>query len=107
MKVSNNNPNAVGSSTLSKTGQTQATDASKKSQTKTPISSEQIKDSSDVKMSDKARSMQKAMELARPNDGIDEAKVARLQKLIDEGKYKIDASAIAEKMVDEHLLMPS
>lgn len=107
MKVSNNNPNAIGSNQLTKTGQTQSTDASKKSQTKTAISSEQIKDSSDVKMSDKARGMQKAMELARPNDGIDEAKVARLQKLIDDGKYNVDASAIAERLVDEHLLMPS
>ena len=34
---------------------------------------------------------------------VDEAKIAKLQKLIDEGKYKVDAKAIADKMVDEHL----
>ena len=39
--------------------------------------------------------------LAAPD--IDEAKVSRLQKLIDEGKYKVDAKEIADKMVDEQL----
>ena len=43
---------------------------------------------------------------AKAIDDIDEAKVARLQKLIDEGKYNVDADAIADRMIDEHSKMP-
>jgi flagellar biosynthesis anti-sigma factor FlgM len=37
---------------------------------------------------------------------VDEAKVARLQKMIDEGSYKTDAAAIADRLVDAHLALP-
>ncbi len=58
---------------------------------------------SKVEVSDRAQMMAKAKSIAK-NDDIDEAKVARLQKMIDEGKYKVDADKIADKLVDEHLL---
>jgi negative regulator of flagellin synthesis FlgM len=58
-----------------------------------------------VNVSERAQMMQKAKDIASNGD-IDEAKVARLQKLIDEGKYKTDAKAIADKLVDEHLSIP-
>jgi len=61
-------------------------------------------DSARVEMSKEAMSMQKAKQLANPN-GIDEAKVARLQKMIDEGKYHVDSSALADRIIDEHLKM--
>jgi negative regulator of flagellin synthesis FlgM len=63
-------------------------------------------DSSRVDVSSRAQEMRKAKELATPSDSIDEAKVARLQKMIDEGNYKIDAEAIADRLVDEHMKMP-
>jgi len=59
-----------------------------------------------VNVSERAQMMQKAKEIASRPDTIDEAKVARLQKLIDEGKYKVDAQAIADRLVDEHLATP-
>jgi negative regulator of flagellin synthesis FlgM len=59
-------------------------------------------DSSQVKMSADAQAMQKAKAIAG-KDTVDEAKVARLQSLIDSGKYSVDAAAIADRMVDEHL----
>lgn len=61
---------------------------------------------SKVDVSEKALLMQKATEIAKKSDDMDEAKIARFQKLIDEGKYNVDASAVADKLVDEHLLMP-
>jgi len=61
--------------------------------------------SAKVDVSDRAQMMQKAKELASHNS-VDEAKVARLQKMIDEGKYKTDASAIADRLVDEHMSFP-
>lgn len=68
-------------------------------------SKEALANSAKVDVSDRAQMMQKAKDIAS-KDTIDEAKVARLQKLIDEGKYKTDASAIADKLVEEHLLIP-
>jgi negative regulator of flagellin synthesis FlgM len=64
-------------------------------------------DSSRVEVSERAQTIKKARELATPDNSIDEAKVARLQKLIDKGEYSVDASAIADKMVDEHMMLPS
>lgn len=63
-------------------------------------------DSARVDLSSRAQDMARAKELATPDDGIDEAKVARLQKLIDAGQYKVDAEAIADRLVDEHSKMP-
>jgi negative regulator of flagellin synthesis FlgM len=62
-------------------------------------------ESSQVDVSDRAQMMQKAKQIAS-NDTIDEAKVARLQKLIDAGDYKTDANAIADRLVDEHMNFP-
>jgi len=64
--------------------------------------SSNIGGSSKVDVSDRAQMMQKAKEIASQGT-VDEARVARLQKLIDEGKYKTDANAIADRLVDEHM----
>ena len=61
---------------------------------------------SKVNVSEQAKQIQKAKEIAS-DQSIDHAKVARLQKLIDDGKYNIDASAVADRMVDEHFMMKS
>lgn len=61
--------------------------------------------SAKINLSDRAQQMQKAKDIASAST-VDEAKVARLQKMIDEGKYKVDADAIADRLVDEHLRMP-
>jgi flagellar biosynthesis anti-sigma factor FlgM len=55
-----------------------------------------------VNVSERAQMMQKAKDIAAKSD-VNEAKVAQLQKLIDQGEYKVDASAIADKMIDEQL----
>lgn len=62
--------------------------------------------SAQVSLSNQAQQIKKATEIAK-DDSVDEAKIARLQSLIDGGKYKIDAAKIADKLVDEHLDMPS
>lgn len=56
-----------------------------------------------VQLSDRAQEMNRIKELAKAAPDIDEAKVARLQKQIDEGTYKVDAKSIADKMVDDHI----
>lgn len=64
-----------------------------------------VKGSDRLELSERAQRMSKAREIASESS-VDEAKVARLQKMIDEGNYNVDASAIADKLVDQHLLMP-
>lgn len=61
--------------------------------------------STKIDLSDRAQMMQRAKEIGS-RDTVDEAKVARLQKMIDEGKYVTDSSAIADKLVDEHMNFP-
>ena len=66
-----------------------------------------IDSSTSVNVSSRAQDSMKAKELATPSMGIDDAKVARLQAMIDKGEYKVNADAIAERMLDEHMKMPS
>ncbi len=56
-----------------------------------------------VDLSPRAQEMKKAKEVAMAAPDVDEAKVARLQKMIDEGKYNVAAKDIADKMVDDEL----
>src|SRR5689334_10878232 len=90
-----------------------ATGQAKKLESKTPAgldkagSTQTTASGEKVHLSQRVLDMQKIKELATPTDTVDEAKVARLQKLIDEGKYKVDADAIADRLVDDHLNLPS
>ncbi len=67
------------------------------------LTSSSMGESSKVELSPKALEAKKIKELALAAPDVDEAKVAKFRKLIDEGKYNIDAKAIADRMVDEHL----
>lgn len=60
-----------------------------------------VDDSTKVNLSQRAQDIKKAKEIALATPDIREEKVAKLQKLIDDGKYKVDAKDIADKMVDE------
>lgn len=63
-----------------------------------------IDSSAKVNVSQKAQAFSKAKAIAS-DQSVDEAKVARLQKLIDDGNYSVDAEAIADRLVGEHLLI--
>lgn len=56
-----------------------------------------------VNLSERAMDIKKAKEIAMATPDVREDKVAELQKLIDSGKYKVDAKEIADKMVDEEM----
>lgn len=101
MKINNtsvkpNGANALRGKELEKNAKTQE-------MTNAPIDSAQTSGAAKVAVSTEAQAFQKAKAIAS-KDTIDEAKVARLQKLIDEGKYKVDSKAVADRMVDEHIL---
>lgn len=67
------------------------------------LQSSGLGESSRVELSPRAQEAKRIKELAMAAPDVDEAKVAKFRKLIDEGKYNIDAKAIADRMVDEHL----
>lgn len=68
-------------------------------------SKQSTKGSSQVDLSERAQLMAKAKEIASKTN-VDETKVARLQKLIDEGKYQVDADKVADRLVDAHMDFP-
>ena len=56
-----------------------------------------------VNLSKRAQQTQKAHMIAsEPSFNAD--KVARLQKMIDDGTYKVDSAAVADRLVDNHLI---
>jgi negative regulator of flagellin synthesis FlgM len=111
MKISN--PSAKGSTSISSSvgadeiaKSSRARDKASASIGKSETEKAGMADSARVDMSTRAVEMNRAKEIASSGVGVDEAKVARLQKLIDGGNYKVDAEAIADRLLDEHLKMP-
>lgn len=58
---------------------------------------------SKVAVSSRAQEAKKIKELALAAPDVDQAKVEKFRKLIEDGKYKVDAQAVADKMVDDEL----
>lgn len=56
-----------------------------------------------VEVSPKAQEAKKIKELAMAAPDVDMEKVAHFRNLIDSGQYKVDAQAVADRMVDDHL----
>lgn len=57
-----------------------------------------------IDISDAARLMKQASDIAHSVPDIRADKVAELKKRIADGNYNVDAGQIADKLVDEHLL---
>lgn len=58
---------------------------------------------SNVEISDGALLMRQASEIAKNSPDIRADKVAALKAQIQNGSYRVDAKAVADKLVDEHL----
>jgi negative regulator of flagellin synthesis FlgM len=65
----------------------------------------ELGNASKVEVSPRAQEARRIKELANAAPDIDEAKVAKFRELIDGGKYKVDAKAVADRLVDEQLSM--
>lgn len=96
--------NPTASQVQASKGREVSSDLKAKQKSASALSPEMLSESSKVQVSDRAQMMAKAKAIAKA-DSADEAKIARLQKMIDAGTYKVDSSAVADKLVDEHLLM--
>lgn len=100
MKVSNKIGNPMSTSDAAKLTKS-STDAVNEKSRKSARSSG-VESSAKVDVSQRAQDIRKAKEIAM-SSSVDEAKVERLQKLIDAGKYSVDAGTVADRLVDEHL----
>ncbi len=97
-------------SDLSKTEASKTDKASKSSQTAAnqnikEIFPERTGDAVKVDLSTQAKDIRQAKELAMATPDIDFAKVEKFQRLIDEGKYKVDSKAVDDRMVEDNLMM--
>lgn len=84
---------------------TDKVDVKGKNAKKTPASGEEILSAARVDLSPRAQEMKRIKEVALSAPDVNMDKVAKFQKLIDEGKYKVNADSVADRMVDEHLLL--
>jgi negative regulator of flagellin synthesis FlgM len=58
--------------------------------------------SAKVKLSERAQDMKKIRSAVDSAPDVNEEKIAKFKGLINSGNYKVDAKAVADKMVDEH-----
>lgn len=104
MKVSNSGPkNVAGNAPATSTEATKSARSGKSAAAEALGAT--VGSSTKVDVSSRAQEMKRAKEMATPSNDIDEAKVARLQAMIDSGSYKVDADALAERLVSEQLKM--
>jgi negative regulator of flagellin synthesis FlgM len=105
MKVTNQSQNQLQNVSAKKSDKAKGTSGDLK---KLPSSGAEALGATEVAMSSKARDLQKIKDVAiGSSPDVDEAKVAKYQKLIDSGNYKVDAKGLADKLVDEQLKMSS
>ncbi len=62
-------------------------------------------DSVNAEISSKAKDMAKAKQIATDTSDVREAKIAELREKIQNKKYDVSSSAIADKLVDDHIRM--
>lgn len=61
--------------------------------------------SAKLELSPRAQEMKKIKEAATSAPDVDMAKVEKFRRMIDDGTYKVDAKAVASKMIDEEIEM--
>lgn len=79
------------------------TDKAKSAEALKDLPFETKTDAVKVDLSERAQDVRKAKEMAMASPDVDQAKVEKFRKLIDDGQYKVDAKAVADRLVDEHM----
>ncbi len=99
MRVNQTNSNQVQGTETKRTGKTDGKAAA------AAKGGEQAKSSDAVKsdISAKGKEFAKAKAEAASAPDVREDKIAELKRRIAEGSYKVDANAVADRMVNEHL----
>lgn len=105
MRVNPAANNPVQSSELSSTKQTARSGKTQKPGEKSSAteSTATAADGSSATISARAKEFSKAKEVAGNAPDVREEKIAELKRRISAGKYSVDADAVADRMVDDHL----
>lgn len=64
---------------------------------------DETKSATRVDVSERALQAKKIKDIAMATPDVDAEKVAKYKKMINDGTYKVDSKAVADRMVDEHL----
>lgn len=108
MKITHNkvgqNLNTSDSKAADKSGAVKKNSSTSTSSTSGAEQTSENSQAAKVELSGRAQDIKKIKELANNSPDVDMNKVEKFKKLIAEGKYKVDAKAVADRMVDEHLL---
>lgn len=101
MKVTQNPlPNTSG---LESTKATDKAAAAKAAEEARKAKSSQTTGGAAVDISDQAHLMKQARDIVYASPDIRADRVSDLKRRIKDGSYKVDANAVADKLVDEHL----
>ncbi len=75
----------------------------KQNYTSSAEASQQSTSSAKADISSRAKDMAKAKQVAQDTPDVREAKIAELKEKIANKSYRVDANAIADKLVDDHI----
>ncbi len=102
MKVTNTNSQST-ERTRGSEKASEVAESKSRRRSKAPASEVSIDSSDKVSISSRAKDAALAKEVAKSSPDINEEKVARLKAAIQNGTYKVDSDAVADRLVDEHL----
>lgn len=111
MRVSNSDTNQVQGTQPGRTHaakgakETKEVKDVKDSKAASRASESSVTDGANTEISAKAKEFARAKEVASSAPDVREEKIAELKRRISAGKYQIDADAVADRMVDDHLKM--
>ncbi|MBY0451875.1 MAG: flagellar biosynthesis anti-sigma factor FlgM [Bdellovibrionaceae bacterium] len=108
MKITHNkvgqNLNTADSAKSSKAEKAGDASSAKKSSTASSSDAAASSQATKVELSPKAQDIKKIKELAMNAPDVDSNKVEKFKRMIADGTYKVDAKAVADRMVDEHMM---
>lgn len=104
MKVNSANTQAIQNKDVSGAANAKRSEMASAADAASKVSAKAV-DASSVRpeISAKAKEFSKAQELASKAPDVREEKIAELKKRIASGNYQVNAQAIADKMVEEHV----
>jgi negative regulator of flagellin synthesis FlgM len=102
MRVAQPGNNTAASSELSSSRKLDKAAKPEKAQNSNGAAAKVVNTDAKTDISSKAKEMSQAKAVADGTPDVREEKIAELRKKISEGKYKVDANAIADRMVDDH-----
>lgn len=103
MKINSNSINSGIAAGLDKKDRVSKSETDLGGASKTKASQAMLDSSARVNISDKGKELARVKELAKQAPDVDAEKVAKFRSLINNGEYKVNAEAIADRMLGEEL----